>query len=331
MEKLLKELTAAYGPAGHEEEIREVIEEQVKDYVDSCYTDTLGNLIAVREGAGPRLMVAAHMDELGLMVTHVDENGFLRIARVGGVVPHILVGQRFVFSNGTAGTINHEKIDELKELEWSKLYLDIGCSSREEAVEKVNVGDVAVYDQEFKNLGQRYLGKSMDDRVGCAVLVETIKRLPRQLPQEVIFVFTVQEELGLRGARTAGYALEPSYAVAVDVTRVGDTPESLVMDVSLGKGPAVKIKDSSLITHHGVREIMFSLAEKNGVEYQREVLERGGTDAGSIQLTREGVPSGVLSIPCRYVHTPSEIVDKGDVENAVNLLEQLCLYPWKEV
>lgn len=329
IDELLRELTGIYGPSGREDNIRKYIEEQIKEHVDTIYVDPLGNLVAIRRGSDPGLMVAAHMDELGLMVTQIDDNGFLRIGRVGGVAPHLLVGQRFVFANGTCGTVHHEKIDQLKEIDWSRIYMDIGCSGKEESEKKVSVGDVSVYDQEFRDLGERYLGKSLDDRAGCSVLIETIKKLPRELPRQVAFVFTVQEELGLRGARTAAYGLEPSYAVAVDVTRVGDTPKAPVMDVSLGKGPAVKIKDSSLISHAKVREVMFQLAESHDIPCQREVLERGGTDAGAIQLSREGVPSGVLSIPCRYVHTPSEMVDREDMEKSQQLLELLCLHSWE--
>lgn len=328
MEQLLGKLINAFGPSGCESRIREVIEQEIKGHADKIFTDPLGNLVAVKEGARPRLMLAAHMDELGLMVTYIDEKGFARIANVGGISPSLLVGKRVIFENGVIGTINHEKIKELKELDWTKLYLDTGAANREEASSRIKIGDVAVYDQGLEDLGNRLLGKAMDDRIGCAVLIETLKRLPASLPHEVVFVFTVQEEVGLRGARTAAYGLNPDYGLAVDVTRVGDTPEAPLMDVSLGKGPAVKIKDSSLICHPRVRHIMIKVAEDNKLDYQLEVLVSGGTDAGAIQLTRQGVPSGVLSIPCRYVHTPSEMVDKKDVNTAVDLLEKLCLFSW---
>ncbi len=328
MQKLISKFTETFGPSGLEDDIRRVIYEEVKNYADEVFIDPLGNLVAVRKGKDPRLMLAAHMDEIGLIITHIDEKGFLRISSVGGVTFYQLIGQRFMFANGTIGTVYHEKVDSFKELTWSKLYLDIGAANKEEAAAKVSLGDMAVFHHSFVDLGKRYIAKAMDDRIGCVILVELLKRLYGQkVSQELVFVFTVQEEVGLRGAKSAAYKLAPRYAVAVDVTRVGDMPEAPRMDVSLGKGPAIKVKDSSVICHPKVRDLMVKTAEKNKIDYQLEVLERGGTDAGSIHLSREGVPSGVMSIPCRYVHTASEMVDGRDVENGVTLMEKICLSP----
>ncbi len=187
---------------------------------------------------------------------------------------------------------------------------------------------MACLHQPFVNLGERYLAKAMDDRIGCAVLVEAARRLPPSLPQGVCFLFSVQEEVGLRGATTAAYRLEPDYGFAVDVTSVGDTPEAPLMAVSLGKGPAIKVKDSSVLCHPRVRELMIETAEREKIPYQLEVLERGGTDAGAIHLSREGIPSGAVSIPCRYVHAPSEMVDVSDVRHAVNLVMKLSTRAW---
>ncbi|MEW5785804.1 MAG: M42 family metallopeptidase [Bacillota bacterium] len=328
MEDLIKKLTEAYGPSGEESAVGALIEEQVKGSADRVFTDDLGSLFALREGPAPMLMIAAHMDEIGVIVTHVDENGFMRLAPVGGVAPHLLIGQRLRFKDGTTGTVYHEKIKELKELDWPKLYLDCGAADAAAAEKQAGIGALACLDQPFRSLGGRYLAKAMDDRIGCAVLVEALRRLPRELPQAVCFVFSVQEEVGLRGATTAAYRLKPDYGLAVDVTGVGDTPKAPLMAVSLGKGPTVKVKDSSVISHPVVRRLMIETAAANAIPYQLEVLERGGTDAGAIHVTREGVPAGALSIPCRYIHTPSEIVDASDVRHAVTLLEKLCLMPW---
>lgn len=331
MESLVKRLTEAYGPSGEEAEVRTLIEELVKDHVDRTYTDNLGNLFALREGPAPALMLSAHMDEIGVIVTHIDENGFLRIAAVGGVAPHLLLGQRLRFKNGSLGTVYHEKLKELRELDWPKLYVDIGSMDADEAKKQVQIGDMACLDQPFVSLYGRFMAKAMDDRIGCAVLVETARRLAgSSLPQSVCFLFSVQEEVGLRGATTAAYSFQPGYGVAVDVTRVGDTPQAPLMEVSLGKGPAIKVKDSSVICHPRVRRFMIETAEKGAIPYQLEVLERGGTDAGAIHLSREGIPSGAISIPCRYIHTPSEMVDAGDVSGAVELLEKLCRASWAE-
>ncbi|HSW35755.1 MAG TPA: M42 family metallopeptidase [Candidatus Limnocylindrales bacterium] len=329
MEQLIRSLTEAYGPSGEESAVRSLIESMIKDKVDSTFTDNLGNLFALRNGPAPKLMVSAHMDEIGIIVTHIDEKGFLRLAPIGGVSPHFLVGQRLIFRDGSVGTVYHEKITEWKELDWSKLYLDLGCKDNVSAGELVNIGDIACLHQPFTALrGGRFLAKAMDDRIGCAVVVEAINRLPAHLPQEVCFVFTIQEELGLRGAKTAAYRFEPDYGLAVDVTMVGDTPKAPTMEVSLGLGPAIKVKDNSVICHPQVRRFMQNIAEENKIPFQLEVLERGGTDAGAIHVSRKGVPSGVLSIPCRYVHTPSEMVDASDVENAVNFLVKLVTAPW---
>ncbi|HOB29182.1 MAG: M42 family metallopeptidase [Dethiobacteria bacterium] len=328
MEALIKELVETYGPSGEETAVRELIDEKVRGSVDRTFTDNLGNLFALREGPAPRLMFSAHMDEIGVIVTHIDGNGFLRIAPIGGVAPHLLVGQRLRFKDGVIGTVYHEKIKGLKELSWPKLYLDIGAASREAAKERVRIGDMACLHQPFVNLGERYLAKAMDDRIGCAVLVEAARRLPPSLPQGVCFLFSVQEEVGLRGATTAAYRLEPDYGFAVDVTSVGDTPEAPLMAVSLGKGPAIKVKDSSVLCHPRVRELMIETAEREKIPYQLEVLERGGTDAGAIHLSREGIPSGAVSIPCRYVHAPSEMVDVSDVRHAVNLVMKLSTRAW---
>lgn len=328
MENLIKELVEAYGPSGEEAAVRALIEEKVKDSVDRTFSDNLGNLFALRQGPEPLLLFSAHMDEIGIIITHIDDSGFLRIAPVGGVSPHLLVGQRLRFKNGTVGTVNHEKIKDLKELDWPKLYLDIGAADGEGARARLRIGDMACLQQPFVNLGGRYMAKAMDNRISCAVLVEALRRLPSELPQGVCFLFSAQEEVGLRGAATAAYRIRPGYGIAVDVTTVGDTPEAPLMAVSLGQGPAIKVKDRSVICHPEVRDRMIETAEQNKIPYQLEVLERGGTDAGAIHLSREGVPTGAISIPCRYVHAPSEMVDAGDVAHAVTLVEKLAALSW---
>lgn len=332
MEELVKSLTEAFGPSGEEEAVRSLIRDLVKDKVDRIFEDNLGNLFAYKEGSAPKIMVSAHMDEISIIVTHIDENGFIRLAPVGGVSPGLLLGQRLRFRDGTIGTVYHEKLKAPKELDWNKLYLDIGQKNTEETSALVKIGDQACLDQPFKVLaGGRFLAKAMDDRAGCAVLVETIRCLPAKLPQAVCFVFSVQEEVGLRGAKTAAFRYEPDYGLAVDVTMVGDTPKAETMEVSLGKGPAVKVKDNSVLCHPLVRKFMTETADKHKIPYQLEVLERGGTDAGAIHISREGVPSGAISIPCRYVHTPSEMIDSSDLNHAVNFLHKLLITSWPKL
>ncbi len=330
MKELIETLTGTFGPAGAENTISSVILEEIKPYVDDYFTDNLGNLVASKGDPGQaKLLVAAHMDEIGLMVTYIEEKGFLRFTGIGGIRNELLLGSRLVFENGTTGVIGLEKLKEKKDPELSDYYLDIGAKNADEAKERVKIGDTACFLAPFALQNRRVMAKSLDNRAGCAVLIETIKNLPRELPIGVYFVFTVQEELGLRGARPVSYRLKPNYGLAVDVTRVGDTPEpEYKMNLALGEGPAIKVKDSSVICHPLIIEKMTTAAVNNRIPYQFEVLERGGTDAGAIHLSREGVPSGVLSIPCRYIHSPSEMVDLDDMEHAVSLLSALLQESW---
>jgi tetrahedral aminopeptidase len=330
MKELIERLSESFGPAGCENNVRSLIIDEIKKLNLEHYVDTLGSLIVtVGSKAKQKILITAHMDEIGLMVTFIDENGFLRFTNIGGVLANTLPGTKVFFQNGTVGVIGQEKIKEPKDLDLSKLYIDLGVRNRDEALKKVKIGQTAVFLPSFHQEGNRISAKSLDDRIGCFVLLETLKRLPSAVTNQLFFVFTVQEEVGLRGAKTASYRLKPDFGLAVDVTRVGDTPEpDFKMVVSLGKGPAVKIKDSSVICHPRVVNLMIETAEKNQIPYQLEILEKGGTDAGAIHLSRDGVPSGVLSVPCRYIHTPAEMVDLEDVENSISLLVELCKTNW---
>jgi tetrahedral aminopeptidase len=328
MKSLIQKLTETFSPSGNESAIREVIRGEVEALADEVRVDALGNLI-VRKGTkgknGKRIMLAAHMDEIGLIATHIDENGFIRFTSVGGVLPHTMLSGRVRFGNGTQGVIGVEdywhtdKFPTLREC-----YIDTGATSAKDC--PVKVGDVAAFQRPFLDLGGRLVAKSMDDRIGCAVLVETL-RLLKTSPHELYFAFTTQEEVGTRGAGTSAFGIDPEIGLAVDVTLTGDTPKSRPMAISLGKGPAVKVKDSGMLANRRVVEWMCSTAERKRIPYQREVLEGGSTDARAIQMTRSGVPAGCLSIPCRYVHTPSEMVDYEDVRNSVKLLTALLSAP----
>ncbi len=328
MKALIKSFVETYGPAGSEEQIRSLIEAEISGHVDEVRTDALGNLIAVKkgDGSGIKVMLAAHMDEIGLIVTHIDDKGFLRFNSVGGVSPHVLLGQRVIFGNGVVGAVGAEKLDHIKDLRLDKMYIDIGADSKGEAEERVRVGHTCAIHRFMDDLGSRVVSKAMDDRIACAVLVEALKRIDGT-PHDVYFVFTVQEEVGLRGARTAAYSIDPDLGIAIDVTRTGDTPESITMDVRLGGGAAIKVKDSSMITHPKVKRLLADTAEAGGIPYQFEVLEHGGTDAGAIHLSRQGVPSGTISIPCRYIHTPTEMIDMGDVKACVDLVVAVLSEP----
>jgi endoglucanase len=329
MKPLIKKLTETFSPSGYESAIREVIRLELEPLADEIRTDALGNLIA-RKGEkgknGRRIMLAAHMDEIGLMVTHVDANGFVRFTGIGGIRPHTLVGGRIQFVNGVPGVVATESADfsATKMPASSEYFIDVGATSLKDC--PVKVGDVAAFTRPFLDLGGRLVAKSMDDRIGCVVLIETLRAL-KTSPHELVFAFTTQEEVGTRGASTSAFGIDPEIGLAVDVTLTGDTPKSKPMAVSLGQGPAVKVKDTGMLADPRVVEWMCRTAEKRAIPYQREVLDGGSTDARAIQMTRSGVPAGCLSIPCRYVHSPSEMVDYQDVQNAVKLMVALLSAP----
>lgn len=322
---LLERLTQTYGPSGCEEQIRTLIAEEIHPFCDEIYTDALGNLIAIRRGKDKKIMVAAHMDEIGLMITHIDAQGFLRFTTIGGIHIAELPHRRVQFQNGQIGTIGVEKLDRPSDLKLGKLFIDIGATSREDAEEHVHIGDTAVFSGAFSTCGSRLMSKALDDRVGCFIAIEALKNVKTKY--EVAFVFTVQEEVGTRGAQTSAYGLDPDVAIAIDVTATGDTPKAHPMDVQLGLGAAIKVFDRSMITPPRVKQWMAETAQHQNIPYQWEVLEFGGTDSGAIHLTKGGIPAGVISIPTRYVHSPSELVDRQDVSAAIHLLLALIENP----
>jgi len=332
MKPLIQKLVETPSPSGYETKIREVVRAEIAPLVDEIRVDALGNLIA-RKGEksahGLKIMLAAHIDEIGLIATHVDDNGFVSFSPIGGVRPLNCIGGRVRFLSGQAGVIYSEPLDDpSKTPTFDQLYIDLGSTSRKDC--PVRVGDVAVFDRPFTDLGNRLVSKAMDDRIGAAVLIAALRQL-KSTPHELYFVFSVQEEVGLRGATTAAFGIDPDLGLSSDVTGTGDTPRRTGrrMEVSLGKGPAIKVRDGGMLSDPRVVDWMVRTAEKAHLPYQLEILEGGTTDARAIQVTRAGVPAGCLSIPCRYVHSPSEMVDFGDVENAVRLLVELISKPVK--
>jgi putative aminopeptidase FrvX len=324
---LIKKVTEAFGPSGAEDSVREVIRKEVEPYVDEISVDALGNLIAHKKGTGgKKVILDGHMDEIGLMVTHIDDKGFLRFGNIGGVNPFVALGQRVYFENGTMGVIGSERVDDPKDLKLEKLFIDIGAKNKEEAESKVSVGISCAFYQPFVDLGDRVVAKAMDDRIACVIIIEALRRL-ENTPHDIYAVFATQEEVGLRGARAAAYGISPDVGIALDVTRTGDTPKTRTMDVSLGNGAAIKVKDSSLICHPALKNYMVKVAKEKGIKFQMEVLEAGGTDSAAIQMTKAGIPAGCISIPCRYIHSPCEMVDMGDVEACVLLTKALCESP----
>ena len=327
MNELIKKLVEAYGPSGFEDGMRDLIRPEIEKYVDEISVDAMGNLIALKkgDGSGLKVMIAAHMDEIGVMVSHITKDGFLRFTNIGGVYPHTLMGGRVQFANGIIGVVHCDRLrDRSKVHGLDKYFIDVGATSPEDC--PVGVGDAAGFVRPFLAQGNRLTAKSMDDRIGCVVAIEALKKL-KKTPHDVYFVFSVQEEVGTRGAQASANGLSPDVGLALDVTGVGDVPEARPMDISLGKGAAIKVKDAGMIAHVGLVRLMKQRAEEANIPYQLEVLEGGSTDARSIQIANAGSAAGCISIPCRYVHSPSEMVDVRDVEASINLLVEILSKP----
>jgi endoglucanase len=330
MRKLLKKLTETFGPSGYEDMIRAVIRTEIRPLADALRVDALGNLIARKGPArggkhGHRIMIAAHMDEIGLIVSHVDENGFVRFAPIGGVMGRYLLGGRVRFLDGTQGLVGYDRLEKINEIPGvDKMFIDVGASNRKDC--PVKIGDIAAFDRSFQDAGQRLIAKSLDNRAGVLVAIETMRAL-KSTPHDVYFVFTTQEEVQVRGAATSAFGIEPEIAIAVDVTPAGDTPDALKLEVALGRGPAIKIRDVGMLADARIVDWMIRTAEKARIPYQREVLTVGSTDAMAIQVSRAGVLAGALSVPVRYVHSPSEMIDYADLQNSVKLLTALLRGP----
>jgi endoglucanase len=326
MKSLIQKLVETISPSGFEQPIRKIISEEILPFKGQV--DALGNLI-VEKGEkaknGMRVMLSAHMDEIGVIVTHIDSDGFVRFTTIGGVRPHMLLGSRVKFINGVEGVIGGERLEIADKVHtFEHLFIDVGASSPKNC--PVKIGDVAGFHRPFSDFGSRLVAKSMDDRIGVAVLIEVLKQL-KTTPHQLFFVFSTQEEVGLRGATTAAYSINPDIGISVDVTMTGDTPKGVKMAVSLGKGPAIKVRDGGMLSDPKVVRWMADTAEKAKIPYQLEILEGGTTDARVMQISRAGMPAGCVSVPCRYVHSPSEMVDTTDVLNAVKLFLELLSRP----
>lgn len=318
---ILEKILAAQGASGREEPVAQVIKEMIAPYVDTITTDVMGNVIAEKKGqpGGKRIMFSAHMDQIGFVVTAIEDEGFLRVMNVGGINIDVSLANHVTFANGVHGVVYCEPTKgEARAMK--HLFIDIGAKNKEEALTMVQVGDMAVYQKDFFRLGaHRVASPAMDDRCACALLVSFLMNV-KDPKHTIIAVFSTQEEVGLRGATTAAYTVNPDIGIALDVTAWGDTPETKDPAIFLGEGVAVKIMDRASISHPKVKDALLLAGEKAGVKTQREVLPFGGTDAGAIQGARGAVAVGTLSIPCRYVHSACETIDMRDMEGAEKLL-----------
>ncbi len=325
---ILEKVITCFGTSGRENKVSELIKDIVKDKVDEVFTDALGNLIVRKKGPGKKVMFAAHMDQIALMVTHIDEKGFLRFSPVGGHNPINLFGQRVIFDNGVQGIIGNDEVKNLSEITMNKLYIDIGALGYDEASKVITAGDMCIFNTPYYENDNCIMTRALDDRIGCYIMIEAI--LNSDCKNDCYFAFTVQEEVGLRGGRTSTYRIDPEYFIAIDVTSTGDTLNGTKMNVKLGDGCAIKLKDSGMITSEEVKQMMLDIAQKQNIKYQLEILERGSTDAAAAQISRAGVKSGCVSVPTRWVHSSSEILSKLDLEESIKMIKGIMNYDFKE-
>ncbi len=320
---LLAELCAPVSVSGREDGIRSLLAEKILPYADEVRIDNLGNLIAKKQGKGdaPSVMLCAHMDEIGFLVTFIEENGMLRIAPVGGIHFSAAAYSEVISEKGISGVLVPEAKTKPEEYGALKFYIDIGANDRKDAQKKVSVGDCFVQRSGVHRLmHSRVAGRPLDDRVGCAVLLSLAEELwKEETVGDVYYVFSVQEEVGCRGAMTAAFGIAPDYGLCFDVTATGDVPGASPMACKLGDGAAIKIKDRSVICHEEVVTTLCNLAKEQRIPHQREILLAGGTDTSSMQLAGSGCRVGALSIPSRYIHSGVEMCDLGDANACAEL------------
>jgi endoglucanase len=329
---LLRRLTQTPGIASREDQIRRVVAEELKPLVDAMSVDNLGNLVGVRNGSGgPRIAIAAHLDEIGFLVRHVDDNGFIRVQQVGGFDPRVLVAQRVIVHTRNDGPlpgvlqpaarpIHLQSPGDSKELKLPDFFIDLGLGV-DKVRDQVSIGDMVTLDRDLVEVGDTVVSKALDDRLGIYVMLEAIRKATASTA-EIIAIATTQEEVGLRGAITSAYATEPDIAIALDVTIAGDIPGNPVDSqvTKLGGGTAIKMFDSSQLPNPAIIDHLREIAIDNDIPWQPEILPAGGTDAGAFQKSRGGVLTCTISIPTRYVHTVNEMASTADIDASVDLL-----------
>jgi putative aminopeptidase FrvX len=341
---MLKELTDAKGVAGNEREPREVMKKYIAPYADEVTTDNLGSLVAKKVGDanGPKIMVAGHLDEVGFMVTQIDDKGFLRFQTVGGWWSQVMLAQRvtIVTKNGDITGVIGSKPPHIlpaearkKPVDIKDMFIDIGASSKEEAMEwGVRPGDQVVPYFEFQVMKNEkmLLAKAWDNRIGCAIAIDVLKQLKDQKHPNIVYgVGTVQEEVGLRGAKTSANYIQPDIAFSVDVGIAGDTPGVTEKEAQgkMGNGPQIVLYDASMVSHKGLRDFVVGVADELNIPYQYDAIPGGGTDSGAIHVSMNGVPSLSIGIATRYIHSHSSMLHRDDYENAVKLIVEVikCL------
>lgn len=325
--ELLKELTQAWGVAGRERAVRAIIRREIEGYADEVFTDAIGNLIAVKRGtvsaSSKKIMLAAHMDELGLQVKKICSDGRIKVCKVGWVWTSALYNDKVIFQNGVVGVIGCDDDIESARNDAGKLFIDIGCTSKEDVEKYVKVGDYCGFIGHYYELqNERICSKSFDNRVGCYLLIEALKRNRGEGPNDVYYAFTVQEEIGCRGAQVAAERIRPDIGISIDVTPDHYFPCDLDGCNAVGNGVGVKLGDPSAMLDEYLVDEMLACCEENAIKYQRDVMDRGGTDASSMNLSGVGVRVCGISIVDRFPHSQSSIISKEDVRNAVDLIDK---------
>ena len=336
--KFLEKLSNAFGPSGSEEDVAGLLRRELESYADETRVDKLGNVLFFHNGKKgyPRVMLAAHMDEIGFLVTFIEETGFLRFDTIGGITNIVMPGQRVLlrgekgYVKGIIGTKPPHLMtleEQAKIIPKEDLFIDIGADNLAHAKEKgIDVGTMGVFDVEFVDLGDGYYrGKALDDRAGCTVLAEVFKGL-KDSPYNIVAVGSVQEELGIRGARTAAWQVDPDFGLALEGTFVSDVPTTRPDRVSskIKGGPVVTIMDRTAFTHPKVLRTLISTAKAKSIPFQFKQVPLGGTDAGAIHLNKAGVPTGTVAVPCRYIHGPVSILHVDDLKNSVRLVMEFA-------
>lgn len=323
----VQRLTAVWGPSGREQKVAAAVQEIITPFVDEVRYDRFGNLLAIRKGkeGGQRVLLGAHMDTAGALALNVSEQGLIYLAPVGGFKPQYAMGQRVVWGSGVVGVLQHEHVEESRELEMKRLFCDIGATSREEALENVALGDMCTFVADAQVMDDLIVAPGLDNRAGCAVLLEVAEHLA-ETEHEVIFAFTSQGEVAPRGGGVAAYGTQPDIALVVDTALSGDIPRAPKAGTRLGGGAALKLKDGGYVAHHGVAALVQGVAEEQLIPLQLEISATG-SEAQVVTAAGQGVPTAVIDIPVRYRSTAGEMVNLRDLHGAADLLLKLLESP----
>lgn len=335
-EKLLIDLTQLIGVSGYEKNVREFIADKVSAYADEMITDPIGNLIVRKKGKSgidsKKIMFAAHTDEIGFMVKTIEDDGRLRVASMGWNWTGSAYNEKVVFRNGMVGVVSCVGTIEEAANKAGKLYIDIGAKSKEDALKYVKLGDVCGYHGPYMELlNERITAKTLDDRLGCYQLIQALKENDGNYPNDIYYVFNVQEELGCRGSKVAAERIRPDIGIAVDVSPAHDYPCDLEGSNALDNGIGIKICDPSVVCDEEIVEVMTNCCEAEKIKYQREVIDQGGTDASSMNLSGWGVKAGGIVTVTRYAHSQSAVASKNDIEGGVDLINTFSRYSFKEL